>query len=114
MKTRIFFIAGLPGQSKNSHEKTIKFIEDVQPDVIDISTLVPFPGTQYYSNPENFGIKIKRDMSFDEYIKQLGFYKDELDKNFVFEHDILTNEELKYSRAKVYECVTKYKMDGAK
>ena len=113
MKTRIFFIAGLPGQSKNSHDKTIKFIEEVQPNIIDISTLVPYPGTQYYTNPEKFDIKLK-DINFDDYIKQLGFYEHELDKDFVYEHDILTNAELKYSRAKVHEYVTKYKMDGAK
>jgi len=114
MKTRLFFIAGLPGQSWNSHIKTMMFIKEVKPSCVDISTLVPFPGTPYYDNPGKFGIKIKEDKGFDDYVKQLGFYKDELDKDFVFEHDVLTNEQLKFSRAELHHFVSNYKMDNSK
>jgi len=114
MKTRLFFIAGLPGQTWNSHVKTMQFINEVKPTTIDISTLVPYPGSPYYDSPEKFGIKIKEEASFDDYLKQIGFYKNELDKDFVLEHDVLSNEQLKFSRAELHQYVSNYKMDNSK
>lgn len=113
IKTRIFLITGLPGQTKNSHKRTIEFIENTKPDTVDISTLVPYPGSDYYSQPEKYGIRLK-ETSFDNYIKQLGFYQDELEKDFVFEHDILSEAQLKKTRAKLHAYIKKYKMDNAK
>lgn len=114
MKIRLFFIAGLPGQTWNSHVKTMQFINEVKPTTIDISTLVPYPGSPYYDSPEKFGIKIKEEASFDDYLKQIGFYKNELDKDFVLEHDVLSNEQLKFSRAELHQYVSNYKMDNSK
>ena len=44
---------GLPAETSESINKTVKFIKDVNPDSLQVSCAVPFPGTDLYSNLEN-------------------------------------------------------------
>lgn len=41
-------ILGLPGETKNTINKTIKFIKDIDPDYAQFYCAVPFPGTDFY------------------------------------------------------------------
>lgn len=62
INTRAFFIIGFPGETKQSLEETKQFIIDADPDQIFINSMVPYPGTKVWNNPEKFGI---RNMSTD-------------------------------------------------
>lgn len=57
-KVAASFILGLPGENKESIEQTLNFIFETDPDVVEINLLTPYPGTDIYEKPEEFGIKI--------------------------------------------------------
>jgi radical SAM superfamily enzyme YgiQ (UPF0313 family) len=109
LKIRLFFMIGLPGQDKNESENIIKFIETIKPDGVDLSTLVPFPGCDIYTNPSKYNIKILN-KDFSSYVSTLGLYGDETKKDFIYEHDVLSNEELKKERLKILEYIKSYNL----
>jgi radical SAM superfamily enzyme YgiQ (UPF0313 family) len=42
------FIIGLPGETKETIEKTRRFIKEVKPEQLQVSVVTPFPGTELY------------------------------------------------------------------
>ncbi len=58
LKTRLYLLNGLPGEPRNIADKTIDFLERTQPDVVLLSTLQPYPGSEIYEHPERFGMTI--------------------------------------------------------
>src|SRR6202034_3362218 len=42
------FILGLPGETKETIEETIRFATDVNPHTIQVSLAAPYPGTELY------------------------------------------------------------------
>jgi radical SAM superfamily enzyme YgiQ (UPF0313 family) len=48
IKTHLTFSIGLLGETHQSAQKTIEFAIDMDPDSVQCSITVPFPGTQYY------------------------------------------------------------------
>jgi radical SAM superfamily enzyme YgiQ (UPF0313 family) len=43
------FIIGLPGETKETIEKTRKFIKEIKPEQLQVSIASPFPGTELYA-----------------------------------------------------------------
>jgi radical SAM superfamily enzyme YgiQ (UPF0313 family) len=61
IKTKGFFIIGLPGETEQTAMQTIDFskrLRDVGLTTADFYYLMPFPGTPIFRNPERFGLKI--------------------------------------------------------
>ena len=59
--TRAFIMTGLPGEDIHSAERMINFFESLgkdKPDVVTLTTFMPLPGCDIFSNPEKYGIKI--------------------------------------------------------
>lgn len=108
IKTRIFLIIGLPGQDKDVVENMIAFIKRVKPTAVDLSTFVPYPGSDIFKDPQKYGIKLKSGSDFSEHITTRGFYGDEAEKDFTFEHDILSNNMLKELRRSMLDFITSY------
>jgi radical SAM superfamily enzyme YgiQ (UPF0313 family) len=102
LRTRLFLIAGLPGQTNDTADKTIKFIQRVQPDAINIGTLVPLPGSELYANPEQFGITLKP-VHWEDYVMTRGLFGDEQSSEFVFTHDVLSEAELQAMRSQLVQ-----------
>lgn len=48
IKVHLTFCLGLPGETKETIQKTIRFIEAVNPDSAQFSFATPFPGTRYF------------------------------------------------------------------
>ena len=48
IKVHLTFCLGLPGETKESIQKTAGFIQDMQPDSLQFSFATPFPGTEYF------------------------------------------------------------------
>jgi len=109
LKIRLFLMIGLPGQGKDESKNMIKFIEEIKPDGVDLSTFVPFPGCDIYTNPSKYNIRILN-KNFSSYVLALGLYGDEAKKDFIYEHDILTNEELKQARLEILEYIKAYNL----
>ncbi len=62
-----FFIIGLPGDTEESMEKTIRYAIDLDPLVANFSMMTPYPGTLAYEEIKNGGGKILlRD--WDDYV----------------------------------------------
>ncbi|MFA6023162.1 MAG: radical SAM protein [Candidatus Pacearchaeota archaeon] len=109
LKTRLYFIIGLPGEAPGFADRLIKFTQETNPDGIDVSTLVPYPGSDIYHHPEKYGIVIKPE-NFSKYNMTLGMKEGEIDRPFTFIHDILSENELKYERKIALEYVKSRKM----
>jgi len=97
LKSRLFFIVGLPGEKPGFSNRLEEFLDKTNPDGVDISTLVPYPGAPIFHNPEQWGIKIKI-TEFEKYHMTLGFMNGELERPLIFEHDILSEEQIKKER----------------
>ena len=67
------FIIGLPSESKETIEKTRRFIKEIKPDQLQISVVSPFPGTELYKWCEENGYLVTS--SPDEYLDREGHQK---------------------------------------
>jgi anaerobic magnesium-protoporphyrin IX monomethyl ester cyclase len=59
MKVKYFLMVGIPGQSKESIEKTKAIIRKGRPDEIYCSVFLPFPGTYAWRFRERLGIHLR-------------------------------------------------------
>jgi anaerobic magnesium-protoporphyrin IX monomethyl ester cyclase len=109
LKVRLYFIIGLPGETSGFADRLIKFCEEVQPDAVDLSTFVPFPGSAIYDRPESFGLKLKGE-HFGNYVMTRGLAESEADSDFTFQHDIMAGCELKAERKKALEYLKERRM----
>jgi anaerobic magnesium-protoporphyrin IX monomethyl ester cyclase len=48
IKGHLTFCVGLPGETKQTVQNTIDFVRSVEPDSVQFSFAVPFPGTAFY------------------------------------------------------------------
>lgn len=102
LKTRLFFMIGLPNQDDDIADKIIEFIERVKPNAVNLSTFVPMPGSDIYNNPSKYGIKLFEN-DWSKYVISKGLYDNELSEDFMYDHDKLSNEKLKSLRKKLLE-----------
>jgi radical SAM superfamily enzyme YgiQ (UPF0313 family) len=109
LKTRLFFMIGLPGQGITMADDIIKFIEECKPDAVNLSTFVPMPGSDIYNNPSKYGIKINTD-DWNKYIMSRGLYGNEAEEPFIFTHDKLTDDELRMLRKKLLEYFSNHNL----
>jgi radical SAM superfamily enzyme YgiQ (UPF0313 family) len=58
MKSKTYWIVGLPGESWESVEKTKKWVKKVNPDRATLSTFIVYPGTDIWKNPNKYKIRI--------------------------------------------------------
>ncbi|MGZ7209696.1 MAG: B12-binding domain-containing radical SAM protein [Methanobacterium sp.] len=42
------FIFGLPGETKESAEKTIQFVKEIKPNIVQFAVATPIPGTEFF------------------------------------------------------------------
>uniref|UniRef100_A0A7C2P4L2 Radical SAM protein n=1 Tax=candidate division WOR-3 bacterium TaxID=2052148 RepID=A0A7C2P4L2_UNCW3 len=67
------FIIGLPGETKETIEKTKRFIKEIKPEQLQISVVTPFPGTELYDWLNKNGYLITNDPN--EYLDEQGHQK---------------------------------------
>jgi len=58
-KTRAFIMTGLPGETTDSAQRMIDFLQETKPDVVTMTSFIPLPGSDIYLHPEKYGITIK-------------------------------------------------------
>lgn len=66
IRVKTGWIYGLPGTIEEQYE-SIDFMLKMEPHEISIHQLIPFPGTPYYENPEEYGIIIKDKSNFESF-----------------------------------------------
>lgn len=63
IKTHLTFTFGLPGETKETIQKTVRFARDLDPDTVQFSITTPFPGTKYFEMAEEAGWLLTKDWS---------------------------------------------------
>ncbi len=64
------FIIGLPGETKQTLELTRRLINEVRPDILQVSVASPFPGSEFYRWAEGNGFLLTRDCN--DYLDERG------------------------------------------
>lgn len=71
----VYFILGLPGETRESMERTIRFAKKLDPKIITLNIAVPLPGTKFYRYIEENNYFVTRDWSrFDPVGKPVFSY----------------------------------------
>ncbi len=109
LRTRLFFIISLPGEEPGVADRTIDFIKKTRPSGVDLSTFVPFPGSDIFENPEQFGIEIPL-VNYQDYVMTLGLYKDERESGFFYKHPGISREELIDERERILSFISEYNL----
>lgn len=66
IRSKTYFVAGLPGETDETLKINQAFFIASKPDKWTLSTFTPYPGSEIYKHPEQFGITIK-DKDFDHW-----------------------------------------------
>lgn len=48
IKTRAFFLLGMPEEDDSDHDMTMELIDMIEPDVVGFTILAPYPGSDFY------------------------------------------------------------------
>jgi len=74
LKIRVLFMIGTPGEREDTPEINKKYLEDLDYDMITLSTFIPLPATQIWDSPEKFNCEI---ISKDFRLYNKDFYTSE-------------------------------------
>ena len=86
LQTKVFFMSGLPFETKETIELNKEFVRNVKPDKWIATLFTPFPGCDIWNNSEKYGIKIKN-RNFEEFYQSYP-------SNSVMEREDCSSEEL--------------------
>ncbi|CAD6490152.1 MAG: Ribosomal protein S12 methylthiotransferase RimO [Candidatus Argoarchaeum ethanivorans] len=67
------FIFGMPGETKETAEQTIRFVKEIKPNIVQFSVATPLPGTEFYDYVKENGFLLVDDL--DESLDKDGFQK---------------------------------------
>ncbi len=76
MKTCASFVIGMPGETKEEIEQTIKFATKLDPDYAQFAIATPYPGTELYAVAKEQGLLLTEDWSRYTVIKPVMVTKD--------------------------------------
>jgi radical SAM superfamily enzyme YgiQ (UPF0313 family) len=80
------FIIGLPGETKQTIQKTRRIMKELKPDILQVSVATPFPGTEFYAWVSQNGYLLTNDPN--EYLDKRGHQK------AIISYPCLSNEEM--------------------
>lgn len=100
IKVKICLIFGLPGESEHVYERTIRFIEEVEPDYVAVSGFDPVPGSPFYNQPDKYGIK-SIDSNLAKHAHLIYRFGNEEDVGLPFEYKEVTPWGKSLSREKI-------------
>ena len=67
------FIIGLPGETKDTADKTMKFIKELKPNILQVAVATPIPGTEFYNWVKENGFLLVDDL--EDSLDKEGFQK---------------------------------------
>lgn len=65
IRAKCSFILGLPGESYQSIQETLRWILEYRPDRVQVGRLIPFPGTPLTKNPQNYDLVVEHNVDED-------------------------------------------------
>ena len=66
-------IFGMPGETKETAEQTIRFVKEIKPNIVQFSVATPIPGTEFYDYVKENGFLLVDDL--EESLDEDGFQK---------------------------------------
>lgn len=89
IKVKVCLIFGLPGETNQVVEKTIRFLEEVKPDYVALSGLDVVPGSVFHKSAQTLGIKsIESDLSKHAHL--MFRFGDDEEVGLPFEYEKMT------------------------
>ena len=67
------FIIGLPGETRETAEKTIRFIKELKPNILQVAIAMPIPGTEFYRWARDNGFLLSENL--EEGIDEQGYQR---------------------------------------
>lgn len=67
------FIFGMPGETKETAEQTIRFVKEIKPNIVQFAVATPIPGTEFYDYVKENGFLLVDDL--EESLDEDGFQK---------------------------------------
>lgn len=67
------FIIGMPGETKETADMTIRFAKDIKPNIVQFSVATPIPGTEFYKFVKENGYLLVDDL--EDSLDREGFQK---------------------------------------
>lgn len=105
--TKIYLIVGIPGENKDTIEKTKEFISEADPDEYTLFTMIPLPGSDVWNDRDRYGIKfITKD--YNEFYNIAG----QGDGGITIETDSYTMTELREMREDLKNFLAKRQWKG--
>ena len=89
IKVKVCLIFGLPGESRQVLDRTIRFLDETQPDYVAVSGFDPVPGSPFFRNAAQYGIK-NIDTDLSKHAHLLFRFGDEEDVGLPFEYETVT------------------------
>lgn len=86
IKVKICLIFGLPGEPRDIVQKTIRFLDDIQPDFVSLSGFCPLPGSPIFKNPHLYSIK-QIDTDWSKHAHLLYRFSDQEEVGIPFEYE---------------------------
>ena len=104
IRIKVCLVFGLPGESKNVLETTIRYLEEIQPDFVAVSGFDPIPGSYFYRNPKEFGIK-SIDPNLSKHAHLLFRFDSEEEVGLPFEYEKQTSWGPSLSREEIADNI---------
>ena len=58
IRSKTYFVGGLPGETDKTLKANMDFFITAKPDKWTLATFTPYPGSEIFKYPEQFGIRI--------------------------------------------------------
>ena len=83
--THATFVLGLPGETRETIEQTIRFAQEIDPDTIQVSIATPYPGTELYEQAVKNGWLVSSELVSDSGIQQAALEYENLSSKEIFD-----------------------------
>ena len=102
---KVGVIVGSPGETFETVQETKNLLRQCPPDFWNVSVFTPFPGSDAWNNPEEFGLKIlTRDLS------QYQMIGKDLKGNVVIETEEMSKSDIEQARDELIEFLNNLKL----
>ncbi len=94
---RAFFLIGVPGETKEDMEDTMRIIYEIEPDVAELSVFAPYPGSELYDKVYSKGL-------IDENAEQGWLHADFLNVDYCYVETMSSEEFRSLAVGYLKEC----------
>lgn len=104
IKIKMCLIFGLPGEPRDIVERTIKFVEETEPEFISLSGFCPVPGSPIFNDPQYYGLRVI-DRDWSKHAHLLYRFSDQEEVGLPFEYEKNTRWGAAFSREEIKENI---------